>query len=113
MEDHARADLEGVGEAVGRHAPALGDVGLELGIIVGIDLEQQRVVRRQHVHGGIGRDRVAVGARRLGRDGKSERAPALRRLGARHTGEARDKTNNELRQRAHALLGSLWTDFPR
>ena len=70
MKDHVGPDLEGVRETVGRHAPALGKVGLELGIIVGIDLEQQRIVRCQHVHGGIGRDGVAVGARRLGRHGE-------------------------------------------
>jgi hypothetical protein len=31
VEEDACADLEGVGEAVGRDGPALGDIGLSLG----------------------------------------------------------------------------------
>ena len=96
MKDHVGPDLERVREAVGRYAPAFGKVGLELGIIVGIDLEQQRIVRRQHVHGGIGRDGVAVGARRLGRHGKGERAAAFGRLRRRDCGQkARDQPSKK------------------
>ncbi len=82
MEAHAIAHLERVGEAIGRDGPAFRDVGNGLGEVVRIDLDEQRVVRRQHVDGGVCRGRVAVGRGGFGRHRERQRAAALGRIGS-------------------------------
>ena len=82
VELDALAQLEGVGEAVLGDLPGLGEVALDLELVVRTRERQQRgVLRRHRVHHGERRGGVAVGGRRLGHHGEVERAAALGRLG--------------------------------
>src|SRR5690348_13593666 len=85
MEQDVGPQLEGVGELVGRDAPALGKVALHLRIVGAVEFEQGRVVRRYRMEEGERDVGVAVIARRLGIDGEFEHAATLGRgaLGGR------------------------------
>ena len=73
-------ELEGVGEAVGRDRPGLGEVAHDLGIVRGIELEQRRVVRPHRMEERERGLRVAVVVGRFGADREDERAAGLGRL---------------------------------
>jgi hypothetical protein len=79
MEQDVRAQPEGVGELVGRDAPALGEVAFHLRIVCPVEFEQRRVVRRYRMEESEGDVGVAVIARRLGIDGEFKHAATLGR----------------------------------
>ena len=80
MELDVAPELEGVGEAVGRDRPGLGEVAHDLRIVRGIELEQRRVVRPHRMEERERGLRVAVVVGRLGADREDERAAGLGRL---------------------------------
>ena len=86
VEFHVRAQLEGEGQLVRRRAPALGNVGNDVGVVVRFEPQQRRIVRRHALQDGEGLRSVTVVGRRLSNDREWQYPAALRLLrdGWRH-----------------------------
>ena len=100
VELHALADLEGVGQPVGRHGPALGEVADRLGAggVVRVDAQQRVVVRRDRMDQPEGLLAVPVVGRHLGGHGEDELAPIVRFLLGRSRGCCEDRAKQHDRQ---------------
>ena len=96
VETDARTQLESVGQPVRGDLPVGGHVADDLGVVVGIDLDQQAVERRHRLDLGEGALLVGVEAWRVRPDGGEEDAALPRGLGRRY--RARDRAHQ---QRAH------------
>ena len=86
MKADALAELERVGEAVGRDLPLGGDVADDLRVAVRVELEQRAVDGRHQLDVGEGALLVGVEAGRVGADHREQDAPAARGVRGPHTG---------------------------
>ena len=98
MEPDAWTDLERVGEPIGRDLPVAGHVTDDVGVTVGIDLQERAVERGDRLESGEGVFLVSVEAWRVGGDRRQQHpTPAWGLRGAdrsadRH-GERTDQEN--------------------
>lgn len=84
MEQHVGPQLERVGEPVGRHVPGFCQVPDNLRVILRIEFEERRIMRRDRVQERKGCVGVAIVIAGLDENGKFERAAAPgRRVGLR------------------------------
>ena len=106
VEFHALVQLEGVGEAVGRDGPALGEIADDLRVLGGVELDEQRVERGDRMQQAEGLRAVAIVVRGLGGDGEVEDAAALGRLRRRRLrGSAKTAP---IVARSDGSLRSIW-----
>ena len=115
VELDAGTDLEGVGHLVRRDGPALGQVGDDLGIVLAVELDEQRVVRGDRVDQRERGAAVAVVVGGLGHDTEAERAALLRGLRGGYATPDHERSSDRDRHPQHVanhFLPPLNSFFP-